>query len=306
MLGTLPRRLIITVSVVLRSRPVLLACGVSVALLAGGTASALATTSSGSGGSSGSGSGTSGASSSGGTTTVRTTSGGSAQVSRGVCTTSLDDPQGRAASFNVRATRGAGSSGFGFAAVLEEKSPNGSWSTLKGSASPAGLGAYQPAASGAGAMVRRINVRGLRMGSSYRLRVTFRWVTASGTQTLTRRSSACTVKELRPNLGVSRSLGWSPGVSGGQVVYRARLRVSRAGSFSGKTVTLSVVQNGTLLGSATVQPLVHGATVLIPGARCVAGEDVSIRIDAAPTVEERTLDDNELEVACGSEPGARR
>ncbi|MBF6619715.1 MAG: hypothetical protein ITG02_05730 [Patulibacter sp.] len=227
----------------------------------------------------------------------------SASVSRGVCTTSLDDPQGRAASFTVRMARREGSGGFGFTATLQEKSRGGSWTTLSGSASPAGLGSFQPAADGAGSMVRKINVRGLRMGSSYRLKVGFRWTTASGRQTVTRRSSSCTVKDLRPNLGVARSLGWIPGTSGGQVVYRARLRVSRVATLTDRTATLSVLQGDTVLGSATFETLTRGVTALVPGARCKAGSDITIRIEAGSTVEERTLDDNELTARCDSLPG---
>jgi len=229
-----------------------------------------------------------------------------ASVSRGVCTTSLADPQGRAATFTVRMERGDAGPDYGFTATLQEKAPGGSWTTLSGSASPAGLGSFQPAAGGAGAMVRKINVRGLRMGSAYRLKVGFRWTTATGRQAVSRRSTACVIKELRPNLAVAQSLGWIPGTSGNQVVYRARLRIARATALTGRTVTLSVLQGGTLLGSATVDQLVHGTTALVPGARCTAGSDVTIRIEASPTVEERSLADNELTVPCDSQPGARR
>jgi hypothetical protein len=225
-----------------------------------------------------------------------------ASVSRGVCTTSLDDSQERAASFTVRMAQGEVGAGFGFTAALEEKSPDGEWATLSGSASPDGLGSFQPAADGAGSMVRKINVRGLRMGSAYRLKVGFRWTTASGRKAVTRRSSSCTVKELRPNLGVARSLGWIPGTSGGQVVYRARLRVSRGSALAHRTVALSVLQGGKLLGSATFDRLTRGMTALVPGARCTAGSDVTIRIEA-PAVEERTLSDNELTTRCDALPG---
>lgn len=267
-------------------RLALVACAVAAGTLVAGASTAVAASSAGSG--------------------SRVASSPPASVSGGVCTTSLDDPQARAASFNVRMVRGEGGSSFGFTATLQEKVRGGTWTTLSGSASPAGLDSFQPAAVGAGSMVRRINVRGLRMGSAYRLKVSFRWAGPNGKQTLTRRSSSCTVKELRPNLGVARSLGWIPGTSGGQVVYLARLRVARATALTDHTVTLSVLQGGTLLGTATVAPLAHGATALVPAARCRAGADVTIRIETAPAVEERTLADNELTTRCDSLPRARR
>lgn len=221
------------------------------------------------------------------------------QVARPVCTTSLDDPQARAATFNVRAARGQDATSFGFTAVLEEKPAGGVWSPLAGPASPPGFGVFQPAADGAATMIRRINVRGLRMGSSYRLKVIFRWVTPTGKQRVTRRSAPCTVKELRPNLGVTRSLPWTPGTRGDQLVYRTVLRVSRAAAFTGRVVTISVSQGTTLLGQASPKPLHHGSLVLIPGSACTPGQDITFRIEATPAIEESNAADNELTMPCG-------
>ncbi len=228
-----------------------------------------------------------------------------ASVSRGVCASSLDDPNGRAAGFVVKLSRGTATA-YGFTAVLQEKPRDGSWTTLTGAASPSGLGSFQPAVAGAPAMVRRINVRGLRMGSSYRLKVSFRWTSAQGKQTQVRRSTACTVKDLRPNLGVARVLGWRPGTSGDQVLYAAQLRVSRPALLADRTVTLSVRQDGVLLGSTVVTDPTHGETVLVPAARCARGRDITVTIDAAPTLDERNAADNALTVACPDERAARR
>lgn len=223
-------------------------------------------------------------------------------VSRPVCTSSLDDPQGRAATFNIRTSRGQdATTSYGFTAVLEEKPAGGAWGPLTGTASPPGLGAFQPAAAGAAAMVRRINVRGLRMGSAYRLKVTFRWVTPTGKQRVTRRSSACTVKELRPNLGVVGALPWTPGTRGDQVVYRVQLRVQRPATLLDRAITISVNQGTTLLGRVSPAPIYHGALVLIPGALCTPGQGVTYRVEVAPAaVEESTMTDNELAAPCSS------
>jgi hypothetical protein len=222
-------------------------------------------------------------------------------ISRPVCTTSLDDPQARAATFTVRAARGASATAFGFTATLQEKPAGGKWTSLSGEASPAGLGSFQPAADGAASMVRRINVRGLRMGSAYRLKVAFRWETPGGKQRVTRRSTACTVKELRPNLAVLRSLPRIPGTRGDQVVYRTQIRVKhgRATTLAEKKVTVSVSQGTTLLGRVEPVPLYNGAVVLIPGTVCTSGSDITYRIEVAPAIEESDVADNELTVPCG-------
>lgn len=228
------------------------------------------------------------------------------QVSRPVCTTSIDDPQRRAVTFTVRASRGATASGFGFIAVLEERSGSGKWIPLKGAASPEGLGVFQPAADGSAAMVRRITVRGLRMGSAYRLKVGFRWVTPSGTQRVTRRSSSCTIRELRPNIGIFAALPWIPGTSGDQVVYRPQVGTQRGGAFANRKVTISVLQGTTVLGRINPPSLVRGGQVLVPGAPCTAGTDVTYRVEVAPPVEESNTADNELTVPCGAGRAAGR
>lgn len=196
-------------------------------------------------------------------------------------------------------SRAQDSSSYGFNTVLEEKPAGGGWTPLKGAASPPGLGVFQPAAEGSAAMVRRINVRGLRMGSAYRLKVNFRWITPSGIQRVTRRSGPCTVKELRPNLGVIRALPWTPGTRGDQVVYRAQLRVRRLLTIVDRAVTVSVSQGTTLLGRVSPLPLYHGALVLIPGTLCTPGQDVTYRVEVAPpAIEESSTTDNELTVPC--------
>lgn len=233
-------------------------------------------------------------------TAARAATSPATQISRAVCSTSLDDPQARAATFTVRAARGPSATSFGFTAKLQEKPAGGTWTTLSGAASPAGLGEFQPAADGAASMVRRINVQGLRMGSAYRLKVAFRWVTPGGKQRVTRRSAACTVKELRPNVGVIRSLPWIPGTRGDQVVYRTQIRVkpTRTVTLAENEVTISVSQGTTLLGRVEPSPLYNGALVLIPGRVCTPGSQITFRIEVAPAVEESSAADNELTVPC--------
>lgn len=230
----------------------------------------------------------------------------STHVSRPVCTSSLDDPQQRTATFTVRASRGETAGDFGFTAVLEEKPAGRSWRSLKGSASPEGLGTFESAADGSAAMVRRINVRGLRLGSAYRLKVSFRWVTPSGKRRVTRRSAACTVKEMRPNVGIARARSWIPGTSGDQVVYRPQLRVKRGARLAGGKVTISVLQGTTLLGRVTPQSLSNRGLVLIPGTPCEAGADVTYRVEVDPAIEESRTADNELTVRCSPGRAAGR
>ncbi len=219
------------------------------------------------------------------------------KLSRPDCSTSLDDAQDRAATFTVRASRGSSATDFGFTARLQEKPADGSWTTLSG---VTGLGSYEAASDGASKMVRRIKVRGLRMGSAYRLKVTYRWVTPDGKRRVTRRSAACTVKELRPNVGLIRALSRTPGTRGDQVVYRTqvRLKPTRTATLADREITISVSEGSTLLGRVTPRPLYHRALVLIPGRACTPGSDVTFRIEVAPEVEESRLADNELTVPC--------
>lgn len=219
-------------------------------------------------------------------------------VSRGVCTTSLTDANARAASFTVKVANQATASSYGFAASLQERTPRGRWTTLTGDASPVGLGPFQPAAQGAPKMIRKINVRGLRMGSSYRLKVNFRWTLPDGTQSVTVRSESCAVKELRPNLKILNILGWLPGTTGNQVVYRVRVGASRLAGIAGRMLSVSVRQGTTVLGAVSVRPTAAKQYVLVPGTRCDSRQDVTYRVDGDQKVEESNLADNESTLPC--------
>lgn len=228
-----------------------------------------------------------------------TVSASNAYVTRGVCTTSVADPQSRAASFTVglrEFTRKATS--YGFKAQIQERAPRGRWTTLTGAQSPDGIGSWQDAQPGSVKMLRKITVRGLRPGSSYRLRVNYRWVTPAGKKTATRTSRSCPITDLRPNLSIGNVLGWTPGTTGGQVVYRVQVISTRLDALRSSDVALEVRQGGQLLGRTSFRPTSALDTELVPGRRCVSGQPITVVVDPDGLIDEQNEQDNSTTVAC--------
>lgn len=236
-----------------------------------------------------------------GSASAATISSSNAYVTRGVCTTSVADAQARAASFTVglrEFTRKATS--YGFRAQIQERAAGGRWTTLTGAQSPDGLGSWQDAQPGSVKMVRKITVRGLRPGSSFRLRVGFRWVTATGKQTVTRTSRACSVVDLRPNLAIQGTVGWTPGTTGGQVVYRVPVSVSRLEALRKAEVVLEVRQGDQVLGRTSFRPTSGFDYELVPGRRCVGGQPITVTLDPEGLIDEQNEQDNSATVSCNA------
>lgn len=223
---------------------------------------------------------------------------GSAKVSRGVCTTSATDAAARAASFTVRVRDIAPSTSYGFATKLEERLPGGRWKVLKGTAVPAGFGAFQTARTGAPSMTRRINVQGLHPGSSYRLRVTYRWTTSTGTLQTRRTSSSCAVKDVRPDVGLTGEFGWQPSAAGGEVAYRIGIGADGLDDLKGVDVPIEVRQGTSVLATGVLRPGAAKEAVLLPGRRCVQGQPVTVELDPEGLVDDRVAADDLLTTAC--------
>lgn len=223
---------------------------------------------------------------------------GAAKVSRGVCTTSPTDAAERAASFTVRVRDLPPSTAYGFSVKLQERLPGERWKTLRGAAVPTGFGAFETARTGAPSMSRRINVQGLHPGSSYRLRVTYRWSTAERTRTARRTSSSCVVKDARPDVGLTGAFGWQPSVAGGEVAYRIGIRADGLGDLKGVDVPIEVRQGSSVLATGVLRPGGASETVLLPGRRCVQGPPVTVELDPQGLVEDRIAADDLLTTAC--------
>lgn len=218
-------------------------------------------------------------------------------VSSGRCTTSATDPQARAATFVVRMRGRSDASTYGFAAGLEERTPGGTWIALKGAAAPAGLTAFRAAQRGSARMVRRLNVRGLRPGSAYRLRVEGRWTRAGAPRVVAVTSRSCTVKDVRPNLALTGVFGWQPSTAGGEVAYRIGVRATAAEALAATDVPVLLRQGETTLATGTFRPTGEGY-VLIPGKRCVQGQPVIVTLDPDDVIDDREPTDDILRAEC--------
>lgn len=221
-----------------------------------------------------------------------------AKVSRGICTTSPTDTAARAASFTVKVRDVPPATAYGFSVRLEERLPGERFRALKGAAVPAGFGAFQTARSGAPSMSRRINVQGLHPGSSYRLRVTYRWTTEGGTLTTRRTSSSCAVKDVRPDVGLSGAFGWQPSVAGGEVAYRVGISADGLGDLKGVDVPIQVRQGTSILATGVLRPAAANETVLLPGRRCVQGQPVTVELDPEGVLDDRVAADDLLTASC--------
>lgn len=223
---------------------------------------------------------------------------GELTVSRGACTTSATDPQARSAAFVVRMKARPDAAAYGFVTQLDERLPGGAWTTLKGTEAPAGLAALRTARRGSKRMVRRITVRGLRSGSSYRLRVEGRYVRAGGSRAVQVMSGSCTVKDVRPNVALTGVFGWQPSTIGGEVAYRIGVRATTAEALGTTDVPIVLRQGETTLATGSFRPTGEGDVVLIPGKRCIQGQPVVVTLDPQDLIDDREPADDVLRAEC--------
>jgi hypothetical protein len=186
---------------------------------------------------------------------------------------------------------------YGFSAQLEERVPGGTWTALKGPAAPAGLTAFKAARRGSARMVRRLTVRGLRPGSTYRLRADGRWARTDSTRAVAVTSRSCTVKDVRPNVALTGVFGWQPSTAGGEVAYRIGVRTTTVEALGTVDVPVLLRQGETTLATGTFRPTGEGY-VLLPGKRCVQGQPVIVTLDPDNVIDDREPTDDVLRAEC--------
>jgi hypothetical protein len=139
-------------------------------------------------------------------------------------------------------------------------------------------------------------VKRLQPGSSYRVRVQFRWYDSSGQviESAKRWSGACVQDAALPNLRVSSVLV-TPGPSPGTAIYGVSVRNTGGGAAEAFSTALFV--DGALADSRTVDHLDPGATttVQLNGPTC---RQLRAVVDREHAVAETVEDDNALRSSC--------
>jgi CARDB protein len=139
-------------------------------------------------------------------------------------------------------------------------------------------------------------VKKLEPGSSYRMRVKFRWFDSSGNviKRATRKSGTCVQDGERPNLVVS-AVSAFPGPAAGTAIYAVSIANRGGGPADAFNVALFV--DGGLADSRAIDRLEPGesATIDLNGPTC---QRVRAVVDAEQTVAETSEDDNALTSTC--------
>jgi CARDB len=139
-------------------------------------------------------------------------------------------------------------------------------------------------------------VRKLEPGSSYRMRVKFRWLDSSGNviKRATHQSGSCVQDGARPNLVVS-ALSAFPGPAAGTAIYA--VSIANRGDGPAEAFNLALFVDGGLADSRAIDRLEPGetATIDLNGPAC---KRVSAVVDVAETVAETAEDDNTLTSSC--------
>ncbi|MEI6448094.1 MAG: hypothetical protein WCO96_09500 [Actinomycetes bacterium] len=184
------------------------------------------------------------------------------------------------------------------------------------------LGAWEePVSIGSGGVgsvkfVKRIYR--LSAPAAYRAAVDFEWYSASGGKGTRKRSQtvnarSCTQADLRPDLQVSSAtvtpvnstrarvaIGIVNKGNGRSAAGTVRLFVPGAGSGTG-AVNLAlgrIDEQGTRRKPTNSDPLVLSRTLTVEVARCAPGSAMSVEIDPAGVIGERTVSDNYLQIGC--------
>jgi hypothetical protein len=139
-------------------------------------------------------------------------------------------------------------------------------------------------------------VKRMEPGSSYRVRVKFRWLDSSGKviKRATRQSAACAQDGPRPNLtvwGVSSFPGPTPGTA----IYG--VSVGNPGEGAAEAFTVALFVDGALADARTIEGLEPGerATIDLNGPACKRMRAI---VDSDGTVAETDEDDNALVSSC--------
>jgi CARDB len=204
--------------------------------------------------------------------------------------------QGGAAVFEARMRTLPGTARMQLRYTLQVRTPDRNrFSAL---AAP-GFGTWVGPSAGTTRYVYTKRVENLLAPGSYRVKVRFRWLSASGA--IVRRakviSTACRQPDPRPNLTV-RSLGVQAGSADGRDRYVAFVR--NTGRTTAGPSSLELTVAGTLLGSTPVDELAPGEGMLVSleGPACAMGDTIEAEADADEAVDERNEDDNRLSRTC--------
>lgn len=162
-----------------------------------------------------------------------------------------------------------------------------------------GFGTWNTSALGIGRYVYTKTVENLLAPARYRALVRFRWLTATGTTLLRSRrvTPACRQPDLRPDLVPERLTR-----SGER--YALTLHNDGRSPADGFTVTIEIA--GRRYPLAYVEQLAAGRRTRLAGAApaCLAGENVTVRVDADGAVDEVDEEGNALTVPCPDSRGA--
>jgi hypothetical protein len=194
-------------------------------------------------------------------------------------------PRERAAEFEARMEKVAGSARMKLRFTLEARKPRRGWRRVAAS----GLGGWRSASPETTRFISSRRVTQLVGPAHYRAVVTFRWVDSDGRTITTRRarSRACRQPDHRPNL---RVLGLT--VDGGRyVVHLANTGRSESGPFDLQVDALPLqgVESIAARGEAIVE---------LAGPACESGALVTSSADPLDEVDERSERDNALSVRC--------
>jgi hypothetical protein len=162
-----------------------------------------------------------------------------------------------------------------------------------------GFGSWVSSAAGTSRYVYTKRVQNLLAPASYRVKLRFRWLDASGA--VVRRakaySAACRLPDPRPDLEV-RSVGVQPGSDASHRRYVAYVRNTGRTAAGASSLELNVA--GVLLGPTPVAELApgEGALVAIEGPACTTGDPIVADADAGEAVDERDEADNRFTRTC--------
>lgn len=212
------------------------------------------------------------------------------------CTPALDQID-RVASFEARMRTLAGAEHMEMRFTLQMRVGSGArWRAV----SAPGFGRWVSSDAGVARYVYTKRVANLVAPASYRTRVRFRWLDASGRRldSALALSPVCTQPDLRPDLH-PLSIDVAPAGQPDRALYTVPL-LNRGRSATGPfEVTVSV--DGQPLPAQAVEALEPGErrSVTVNGPRCRQGSSVTAEVDSGGTVDERVELDNRFTRACG-------
>jgi CARDB protein len=205
---------------------------------------------------------------------------------------SLDD---HAALFVGRMRRVRGTDVMWMRYTLLQRSGSGDYEAVHAR----GLGRWRKSDPGVRAFRYRQRVRGLSEGTSYRMRVRFRWYDQEGNviRRARRSSGLCRQYTALPNLRIVR-LRAEPGSSPNTLRYIAR--VSNRGAVAGTNATVALSLDGGELDRQTIHRLPAYATqsLVFEGPRCASGDEVLAVADPDGVLVESSERDNRLARSC--------